>query len=129
MDEIDGRELSKVYEFIDSLNREDAVVVVEGKRDKEALRSLGYRGDTLILNNFKSIYRMAEYLERLSKVILLFDMDRKGDILTDKMLSILGNVDLLYKKRLKAITKGRIRCIEELVLYSRYQSICSKYIE
>ncbi|MEM2855767.1 MAG: toprim domain-containing protein [Candidatus Nitrosocaldaceae archaeon] len=120
MHSIDNIELQAIYDFIESLNEEEAIVVVEGKRDKEALIRLGYKGNAIILNSFKGIYKLVEYLENASKVILLLDMDRKGIMLTNRILNMLSNVDLLYKKRLVEITKGRIRCIEELIIYSRY---------
>ncbi|RMF31264.1 MAG: topoisomerase, partial [Candidatus Nitrosothermus koennekii] len=108
-------ELHRLCEFINDLNEEvdkGAVLVVEGKRDRDALVALGYQGDALIFNNFKGIHNLAESLENESKVILLLDMDRKGRYLTTRLMKIMNNIDLYYKRELIDITKGRIKCIE-----------------
>ncbi len=121
---IDEDQLIRLRKFIDKLNYETsngAVILVEGKRDLEALIRLGYKGDTLILNNFKGLHRLAEYLEKISKVILLLDMDRKGKHLTTRIMKMTNNIDLFYRRELADITKGKIRCIEELIVYAKYQ--------
>ena len=50
------------------------------------------------------------------KIILLLDSDRKGKIITKKILSQLNgkDIDLNYNKKLQRITKGRIKKIEEI---------------
>ncbi len=123
---IEEEELLRLHDFIKDLNEEadnGAVVVVEGKRDKEALEALGYEGSIFILNSFKGMNRLAERLEHVSKAILMFDMDKKGKFLTMKVMRMLNNrADILYRRELISITKGRIRCIEELIIYARYTS-------
>ncbi|MBI5634083.1 MAG: hypothetical protein HZA15_11455 [Nitrospirae bacterium] len=57
-------------------------VVVEGKKDLQALRKLGLTGDIMPLHSGKGLYDFSEELaERFSKVILLLDWDMKGDSL------------------------------------------------
>lgn len=131
MQSIEEDELQRLHGFIDDLNNEadnGAVIIVEGKRDKEALMSLGYKGGMFTLNTFKGIHNLAEQLEYESKVILLLDMDRKGKYLTTRIMKIMNNVDLFYKRELMNITKGRIKCIEELITYSR-SGLYGKYID
>lgn len=121
--------MHRLHELIADLNDEadnGAVVIVEGKRDKMALASLGYKGDMFTLNAFKGIHDLAERLEDREKIILLLDMDRKGKYLTTRIMRIMNNIDLFYKKQIMDITKGRIRCIEELIIYSR---LYGKYID
>lgn len=133
MQSIEEDELGRLHQFINDLNTEadkGAVIIVEGKRDKEALISLGYRGDMYTLNTFNGIHKFAEQLEDEHKVILLLDMDRKGKYLTTRLIIMMKNIDLFYKRELMSITKGKIRCIEELVTYSRYlKRLESKYID
>ncbi|MEM2759337.1 MAG: toprim domain-containing protein [Nitrososphaerales archaeon] len=133
MARIDQDEVQKVQKFVNMLNEESengAIVVVEGKRDVSALASVGFRGNVVTINNFRGINKLADNLEKESKVILMLDMDRKGRYLTHKILTLLqykgNNVDMFYKKTLLEITKGKIRHIEEMMIYSKYLSDVSQ---
>lgn len=55
----------EIQSFIESLNHESkagAVVVVEGKKDGNALRDIGFKGEILVYNNFKGIINLVDYL-------------------------------------------------------------------
>jgi len=82
------------------------------------------------LNNFKGVNGLVDNLEKVRKVILMLDMDRKGKYLTHKILTLSHykgkNVDMFYKKRLAEITKGKVRHIEEIVIYKKYISDISQ---
>ncbi|MDP2156224.1 MAG: hypothetical protein Q8K68_00770 [Nitrospirota bacterium] len=57
-------------------------VVVEGKKDLQALRKLGLAGDIMPLHSGKGLYEFSDELaERFTKVILLLDWDAKGETL------------------------------------------------
>ena len=127
MARIDQDEVQKVQKFVNMLNQESengAIVVVEGKRDVDALVSIGFNGNVVTLNNFKGVNGLVDDLEKVRKVILMLDMDRKGKYLTHKILTLLHykgkNVDMFYKKMLAEITKGKVRHIEEIVIYKKY---------
>jgi len=115
----------KIREFIESLNQESkggAIVIVEGKKDENALRRVGFRGEILIYNNFKGIINFVDYVSRRGrKVILLLDRDRKGRVLTSKILKKLELLcphdSLYYKMRFVKITHGKLMCIENLSTY------------
>lgn len=131
---IDQDEVQKLQKLVKALNEEStngAVVVVEGKRDVNALTSVGFNGNVITLNNFKGVNRLVESLEKVSKVILMLDMDRKGKYLTRKILTLLQykgkNVDLFYKKTLSEITRGKVRHTEDLIIYNRYISGFNKF--
>ncbi len=133
MARIDQDEVQELQKFVNMLNEESnngAVIVVEGKRDVNALASVGFKGNVVTLNNFRGINRLVDNLERAGKVILMFDMDHKGRYLTHKILSLLQykgkNVDVFYKKTLSEITKGKVRHIEEIVIYAKYISDVSQ---
>jgi 5S rRNA maturation endonuclease (ribonuclease M5) len=125
---IDMAVLERINEFIRTLNHESengSIIVVEGKRDSEALTKLGFIGEVTVYNRFKGVldfvdsHRMTD-----KKVILLLDMDRTGKYLTSRLLSLLqqsgGNVNLTYKKKLCEITNGKVRHIEELGSYQNF---------
>jgi 5S rRNA maturation endonuclease (ribonuclease M5) len=133
MARIDQDEVQKVQKFVSMLNEESengAIVVVEGKRDVDALISIGFNGNVVTLNNFKGVNGLVDNLEQVRKVILMLDMDRKGKYLTHKILTLLQykgrNVDMFYKKKLAEITRGKVRHIEEIIIYKKYMSDVSQ---
>lgn len=55
-------------------------VIVEGKKDAAALRSLGLTGDIITLHNGQNLYDFCDdIIQRFHRVILLMDWDRKGE--------------------------------------------------
>jgi len=117
-------EIAEIKKFMDLLNsQKDSVVVVEGKRDSAALIKLGYSGKILEFHKFNGMIKFADSAAKYRKIILLLDGDRKGKYLTKKIIELLERrtkIDLLFKKKLVSITKGKIRFIEQLVCYESY---------
>ena len=117
-------EIAEIKKFMDSLNSQtNCVVVVEGKRDAAALVKLGYSGKILEFHRFNGMIKFADSAAKYRKLILLLDGDRKGKYLTKKIIDLLEHrtkIDLLFKKKLVSITKGKIRFIEQLVCYESY---------
>jgi len=122
--EFPENEIAEIKKFIDLLNSEkDSVVIVEGKRDSAALAKLGYSGKILEFHKFNGMIKFADSAAKYHKLILLLDGDRKGRYLTKKIIELLEHrtkIDLLFKKKLVSITKGKIRFIEQLVCYESY---------
>jgi 5S rRNA maturation endonuclease (ribonuclease M5) len=112
--------IKSIDDFILSLNAEsnnDAIVIVEGKRDMEALYYLGYKGNIKAYHHYRGTTNFVDHCAvNYRKLILLLDSDKKGKIITKKILSQLNRriIDLNYKKKLLQITKGRIKKIEEI---------------
>lgn len=119
--DVDEAESSQIHDLIASLNsRRDSIVVVEGKKDEAALVHLGYAGNICQFHKFKGLTNFADSVSRYRRLIVLLDSDRKGAYLTKRILSQLEHrmiVDLSYRRRLTAITKGKIRHVEDLSLY------------
>jgi len=117
-------EIAEIKKFINLLNsQKDSVVVVEGKRDSAALVKLGYSGKILEFHKFNGMIKFVDSAAKYRKLILLLDGDRKGRYLTKKIIELLERrtkIDLLFKKKLVSITKGKIRFIEQLVCYESY---------
>ena len=117
------QEISELQKSVFQLNSGNGIVVVEGKRDFNALRKLGYQGKILEFHKFGGINNFADSVAKYKKIILLFDRDKKGRYLTGKTIQLLQRrtkVDLSYKKKLRQITKGKIMFIEQLVCYESY---------
>ena len=117
-------EIAEIKKFMNLLNsQKDSVVIVEGKRDSAALMKLGYSGKILEFHKFNGMIKFADSAAKYRKLILLLDGDRKGKYLTKKIIELLERrtkIDLLFKKKLVSITKGKIRFIEQLVCYESY---------
>ena len=117
-------EIAEIKKFMDFLNSQtNCAVVVEGKRDTAALVKLGYSGKILEFHRFNGMIKFADSAAKYPRLILLLDGDRKGRYLTKKIIELLEHrtkIDLLFKKKLVSITKGKIRFIEQLVCYESY---------
>ena len=122
--EFPENEIAEIKKFMNLLNsQKDSVVVVEGKRDSAALVKLGYSGKILEFHKFNGMIKFADSAAKYRKLILLLDGDRKGRYLTKKIIELLEHrtkIELLLKKKVVSITKGKIRFIEQLVCYESY---------
>ncbi|MEO9307861.1 putative Toprim domain protein [Nitrosotalea sinensis] len=114
-------EISKVHDFIKSLNsKHNSIVVVEGKRDEAALKRLGFVGKICQFHSFKGLIKFADSMPQYKNLILLLDSDKKGRYLTKRIMSQLQHrmsIDLTFRKKLTIATRGRIRNIEDLSVY------------
>ena len=121
---ISEQEITEIKNFVVQLNSvKDSVIVVEGKRDSNALRKLGYRGKILEFHRFGGMINFTDSVARYQRIIVLFDGDKKGRYLTGKTIQLLQRrtkVDLSFKRKLRQITKGKIMFIEQLVCYESY---------
>ena len=93
----------------------DEQVIVEGKRDKQALCLLGFKN---ILTINKGIYETAEKIKE-KNIIILTDFDSEGRKIAKKLnlvLQPLGhNVDKETRRKIGLLfTRLKIRKIEEL---------------
>jgi len=78
--------LREILEDLQDVNKK-IPVIVEGKKDALALKTLGLMGDIITLHNGQNLYDFSDDVTlRYSRVILLLDWDRKGDNL-NKILS------------------------------------------
>ena len=117
---IDVHDISKVKDFVKSLNSKHGIVVVEGKRDEDAIKKLGYTGKICQFHSFKGLIKFADSMPKYKNLVLLLDSDRKGRYLTKRIISQLQHrmtIDLSYRKELTAITKGRVKNVEDLTMY------------
>ena len=121
---VSEEEILELKDFIFQLNTlENSVVVVEGKRDSNALRRIGYQGEILEFHRFGGMVNFADSVANYQRLIILFDRDKKGRTLTEKTIQLLQRrtkVDLTFKRKLRVITKGKIMFVEQLVSYESY---------
>ena len=112
-----------LIDFVRDLNNssEDGwSVLVEGPRDRRALRKLGYSGN-LVTVSF--LGRNGVALRDSKKVIILTDLDREGTSLASKFVKTLGHegvqASLGERSRLKAASRGVFLHIENLARFAR----------
>jgi 5S rRNA maturation endonuclease (ribonuclease M5) len=119
--------LEELTSILDELRDrpEDAVILVEGQKDRGALIALGIGGEVWHIQGGGSIFSIAEDLARqMKKAIILTDWDRKGGQLCHLVRESLKANGVSYddtlRKRLVHISKKDIKDIESLpCLYSR----------
>lgn len=119
---IEAQDVFKVKDFVQSLNlTHDSILVVEGKRDEDALKKLGFTGKICQFHSFKGLVKFADSMPKYKNLILLLDSDRKGRYLTKRIIAQLQHrmtIDLSYRKELTIVTKGRIKNVEDLAMYA-----------
>lgn len=107
-----------------------AVILVEGKRDRDALRMLGIDGH-IILTSQEQLFVLAERVAtEHCDVIVLSDWDERGDEVAGKadvyMRSNGVRPDCELRKKLKDLVKKDIKDVESLYGYiERLRETCS----
>ena len=124
---VSEQEILELKKFIAQLNstEENSVVVVEGKRDSRALKKLGHTGKVLEFYRFGGMINFTDFVAKYERVIILFDIDKKGKTLTEKTIQLLQRrtkVDLSFKRKLREITSGKITFVEQIACYESFLS-------
>jgi len=121
---VSEQEIQEIKNFIGLLNsKSDSAVIVEGKRDSEALKNLGFSGRVLEFHKFRGLRKFVDLVSEYNSLIILLDRDRKGRYLTTKIVEQLERrvkIDLSFKRKLVSITKGKVHFIEELGCYKSF---------
>ena len=117
----------KILQILDALVQESekgVPVVVEGKKDVDALRTLGVAGPILsVKTGGKSFADAMGEMERqgFAEVVLLLDFDRRGKEGTKRLKQSLERVkikpNLDYWRALSALLGREIQCVESLPAY------------
>ena len=114
-------EVTELKNFIAQINSsKKSAIIVEGKKDAEALRKIGCLGRILEFYKFNTINEFADRVAKYHEVILLFDWDHKGRYLTRRIIKLLERrtkINLTEKKKLHKTTRGKIKFVEQLVNY------------
>jgi len=110
--------LERVLEDLRSENQHSPILV-EGKRDVEAMRALEVTGEVLMVNEGKTIIGLCEEIAAKHKeVILLLDWDRKGKELTERFkrnLTAMGvRVNDSFRARIFSLVAKETKAVEDL---------------
>jgi 5S rRNA maturation endonuclease (ribonuclease M5) len=98
-----------------------AAIIVEGRRDFQALRSLGILGPVITASH-KPVLALAEDAARsYAEIVVLTDWDEKGEemaIQIEQHLRCTGSkADLEIRSKLKRLVKKEIKDVESLGFY------------
>ena len=95
------------------------MLLVEGKKDREALDALGIGGDIFQVQSDGGPVAAADYVRsRGGKAVILTDWDRRGNTLADDLKQLLeGNsssVDTQIRRELSGLCRMYIKDVESL---------------
>jgi len=120
--------LEEVEKLLDELREyadEGVPIIVEGIRDKMALRELEVKGAIFQMSSKKTALNFLEGLARYEQVVVLTDFDRAGDELAEfcaKHLRRLGPKPILdIRRKLKALLRKDVKDIQGLAKFLRGQ--------
>jgi 5S rRNA maturation endonuclease (ribonuclease M5) len=104
--------------LVEKMNTEISCVIVEGRKDKEALERIGYKGRIVYANRFK---------KAIGKVVILTDFDREGKEIAKIITRNVGerNVDNFFRNEFRKILKsiGRNDIQSIINLSKKYEKI------
>jgi 5S rRNA maturation endonuclease (ribonuclease M5) len=100
------------------------IVVVEGERDRRAVRRLGLPGTVLALHGGRTLAETAQVLvRRARKVVILTDWDTEGGHLAHRLGEFLTaeplTLDLDTRRRMARVLRGELVHVEGLYGWAR----------
>ncbi len=108
----------KLLRIIDEIreNAIDSAILVEGKRDEAALKSVGIPAYSIIKASYKDNNRIYNelMLYHKNKIILLYDNDRTGISKFSKLKGFLAGLGVQMLDYRKALKEAGITYIEEI---------------
>lgn len=98
-----------------------AVIIVEGRRDESALRSLGIEGPVRMASHRPALDLAEDVARNFSQIIVLTDWDEKGEemarIIEQHLRSVGSRADMDTRSRLKRLVRKEIKDVESLDFY------------
>jgi 5S rRNA maturation endonuclease (ribonuclease M5) len=110
--------------FLRESSEPGTTVVVEGDRDRDALRSLGVRGPIALVHRGQSVSALSNDLAKeCRRVIVLTDWDAEGGQIArrlERFLSVGGvDFDLDFRRRFAILLRGELTHVEGLFRWAR----------
>jgi 5S rRNA maturation endonuclease (ribonuclease M5) len=109
--------MADVIAAIIELSSNGIPILVEGKRDEEALKELGIKGSIIRVRQYrKKIFELGEELSSYRSVIVLTDFDKEGEVLAveiERQLHLWG-VQTVMREKVRSAISWSTRQIEGL---------------
>ncbi len=105
-----------------------ALLLVEGDRDREALRALGVtRASLVVVNSGRPLPAVVEALvDRGRPVVVLTDWDRKGGHLAFRLSQMMADgrvpVDLTFRRRFARAMLGEITHVQAMAVWAEREA-------
>ncbi|MBN2150579.1 MAG: hypothetical protein JW839_03935 [Candidatus Lokiarchaeota archaeon] len=120
-EDLNRRRREDLAKLFADLARDSAPILVEGKRDREALVRGGIDGSRITMLHGQSRLDVEEALADCKDVIMMLDYDAEGLKLLDEFKSIFSRggkrVNTWYWSKIREVFNGHIDCIENLRRY------------
>jgi 5S rRNA maturation endonuclease (ribonuclease M5) len=119
-------EYENILEELEELREsaESAAVIVEGKRDKAALRALGVRGEIYTINDGRPLFEICEVIATKHRdAILLVDLDRAGRALASKLKRFLADMGVRVNERHRLSLLRKLDTHQVEHMYTRLKRI------
>ena len=115
------RKIEQIICEIKDLSREGAIIIVEGKKDRDALNDLGI-SDRISLASYSPLLNFAEDVSRkTNQVIILTDWDSQGKKMAKKISGYLQasgtKPNNLIRNKIKKLVRKEIKDVEGLSGY------------
>ncbi len=126
------RTLEDIFDELDDASRM-MPIIVEGLKDRMALRSLNVNGYVVILNDGESILNTCEKLaKKWGAAIIFTDWDQKGGQLARSLMDSLAicgvSYDTEYRANISRLVKKDIKDVESLpALIQRLRILSGKH--
>jgi 5S rRNA maturation endonuclease (ribonuclease M5) len=120
--EIENEKLMELKNIINSLNSEIDVIIVEGEKDRKALRKAGFKKEVIKCSSL-SLAEIERKIFEISKnkklrVAILTDFDDKGKEMNKIFVSHLQNtgikINSFYRNKIKEIM-GERKMVESII--------------
>jgi len=110
--------------LLEENGRPGTVVVVEGERDRRAIRRLGWDGPVVVVHRGRTLSATAQALaDAYRRVVLLTDWDPEGGSLARRLREFLEaekvDLDVEYRRRLARVLRGEVVHVEGLYGWAR----------
>jgi 5S rRNA maturation endonuclease (ribonuclease M5) len=106
--------------LIDASSR-GAAIIVEGIRDRDALRDLGATGPIIMASRRPALDVAEDCAKKFKEIVVLTDWDEKGDEMARNIeihLRCTGSqTDMEIRSKLKKLVKKEIKDVESLNIY------------
>ena len=101
------------------------VIVVEGERDRRALKRLRVAGPVRLVHRGRTLAGVAHDLgQGARRVIVLTDWDVEGGHLASRLRDVLGSagveLDLEFRRRLARVLRGEVAHVEGLARWAQH---------
>ncbi len=114
--------LEKLIASLIDASYHGAAVIVEGRRDLQALRALGLPGPVIMASHRNALELAEDAARRYAQIILLTDWDGKGDEMCKTieyhLRSVGSRPDKEIRSRLGKLVKKEIKDVESLSRYA-----------